>query len=148
MTPLDLTMHFDGGIWPNPGGEPQYGWHVDTADGVRVADGRGKLVGLPIEQRTNNTAEFAGLRAGLQWVAAFRLAPIDRLSVFGDSQLVVEIVAGRWKAKKPHLLKLAIECKMLIEDLDVGHFEIGWKPREQNAEADRLAGVQTPARVM
>jgi ribonuclease HI len=139
MTPLDLILHFDGGVWPNPGGDPHYGWHLDIVEGVRVADGSGKLVSLPAAERTNNTAEFAGLRSGLLWVASFRLATVDRLTVYGDSRLVVEIVAGRWRAKKPHLAALSKQCKEIIAGLDVGHFDISWKPRRENAEADRLA---------
>lgn len=141
MAPLDLVMHFDGGVWPNPGGDPKYAWHLDTVEGVRVADGSGKLTGLPPAERTNNTAEFAGLRAGLLWVASFRLATVDRLTVYGDSRLVVEIMVRRWRAKKRHLKALAGQCKEIVAGLDIGHFEISWKPRRDNAEADRLAAL-------
>lgn len=141
MLPLDLTLHFDGGVWPNLGGGPRYGWHLDTVEGVRVADGRGMLTGLPAAARTNNTAEFAGLRAGLLWVAALRLATLDRLTVYGDSRLVVEIMTGRWRAKKDHLADLSDQCKRIIAGLDVGHVDIRWKARRDNAEADRLAAI-------
>jgi ribonuclease HI len=139
VTSLDLVLHFDGSCDPNPGGIPSYGWHLDTVEGERVAQGSGALTYLPVEQRTNNTAEFAALRAGLTWIAALQFVPVDRLVVVGDSQLVVQVISGKWKAKKPHLWELAADCRHLIEQLDVGHFEIKWVRREFNAEADRLA---------
>lgn len=137
---LDLVLHFDGSCHPNPGGIPRYGWHLDTTDGLRVADGSGAMTDRPPEQRTNNTAEFAALRAGLAWVASCRFATIDRLVVRGDSRLVVEVVNGRWKAKKRHLVELAADCRHLIGNLDVGHFELAWVPRDENAVADLIAG--------
>ena len=138
-TPLTLVLHFDGACWPNPGGTPTYGWHLDTTDGERIADASGTAPGLPVEQRTNNTAEFCGLIAGLKWLASVRFAAIDVLTIHGDSQLVVEIAAGRRRAKKPHLQHLSDECRAILARLDVGDIVLEWVPRERNRVADVLS---------
>lgn len=134
-----LVLHFDGSCTKNPGGEMGFGWHVDTADGVRVADESGPVHGYPEPERSCNTAEFEALLAGLEWVSAFRLVEIDRLDIRGDSQLVVKIVNGEWNAKKPHLKVLADRCKRQLRDIDAGHIDLSWIPREQNDAADRLS---------
>lgn len=136
----NITLHFDGGCAGNPGGRMTYGWHADDSDtGERIAEYGGEVYGYPPEERTNNTAEFTALLCGLEWVAAYRERPIDRLTVRGDSNLVVNVMARKWKAKKEHLKSLMLQCFDVVKSLDVGHLEFEWVPREQNAEADRLA---------
>lgn len=142
--PLDLVLCFDGGCWPNPGGVPTYGWHLDTRDGVGVAEGRGVARGLVPEQRTNNTAELLALYAGLSWVAGCRVLHVDRLIVYGDSQLAVNLFNGTWRAKKPWLADLTRDCQEVAASLDAGHLEAMWHPREHNRRADALAGVVVP----
>lgn len=119
----------------------RFGWHLDTEDGKRVAEEFGPVHGYPREERTNNTAEFEAVLAGLEWVAAFRLIPIDHLIVTGDSQLTLNILAGSWKAKKEHLRSLDKRCRATIAVMDIGHIEFKWVPRERNTEADRLSKV-------
>jgi ribonuclease HI len=133
---MDLVLHFDGGCWPNPGGVTRYGWHLDTAEGVRVADSSG-VYPAEGEARTNNTAEWAALEAGLRWLSKLRL-PINTLLILGDSQLVVRQFKGEWKCKKPWLLEFRESCRELLGGLDVGHVSVEWRPREENAEADAL----------
>lgn len=136
---LNLLMHFDGSCNPNPGGRMGYGWHIDTDGGERVAEDGGEVTGYPAHERTNNTAEFAALLSGLEWVAAFKWATIDTLTIRGDSQLVVKIVNGEWKAKKPHLKVLAEQCRAAVGRVEAGHISLEWVPRESNATADTLS---------
>ncbi len=137
-TPIALTLRFDGSCNPNPGGIPSYGWHIDGPDGLRFADGIGTCPMSDPSLCTNNTAEWAGLRAGLLWLSKFRLT-IDVLEIRGDSNLVINVLNGDWKSKKPHLTALRDECRMLLDMIDAGHIEATWIPREENAEADRLS---------
>lgn len=138
-TPMTMTLHFDGACTVNPGGVMTFGWHLDTTDGRRVAEGSGPINGYPREERSCNTAEFEAALAGLEWVSQFRLLPIDVLRVVGDSQLVINVLSRSWKAKKSHLRALAERCRLAVEEIDAGHIEYQWVPRERNGEADRLS---------
>jgi ribonuclease HI len=136
---VDLVLHFDGSCDVNPGGRMGYGWSLTTADGELVAEESGEVNGYPPAERTNNTAEFEALLAGLEWVSAFRWATIDTLTVRGDSQLVVKIVNGEWRAKKPHLRELATRCVRQVQEVEAGDIVIEWVRREENVTADRLS---------
>ena len=57
-----------------------------------------------IGETTNNVAEYRALIAGLEAAAA---TPARAVKVRGDSKLVIEQVAGRWKVKQAHLRPLA-----------------------------------------
>lgn len=142
MGPVNLTLHFDGGCSFNPGGAMRFGWVLTDDDGRRWAEASGPVDGYPFAERSCNTAEFTAALAGLEWVAALRFPPIDTLTVRGDSRLVVEILNRRWQARKDHLRVLADRCAAALADIDAGHIEVVWVPREQNAEADRLAGAK------
>lgn len=136
--PTDLTLHFDGAIQGNPGGQMSFGWHLDTEDGIRVAEDGGLIHGYSHDESTNNTAEMEAMLAGLKWVAGLRLFSVNVLTVVGDSQLAIRIVSGQWKAKKPHLQRLRNRCQAVLNNI-AGHVEFVWVPREQNARADALA---------
>ncbi len=81
--------------------------------------------------RTNNIAEYHGL--------IFLLRHLDKLEVkdrirrayqiFGDSQLVIRQMNGRYRVTKPHLATLHAQAKRLAEALDVRFQEV---PREKN----------------
>lgn len=138
MNPMKLVLHFDGSTTVNPGGVMRLGWHLDS-DGRRVAEESGPIHGYPDAERSCNTAEFEAVLAGLEWVAAFRLAPVSALTVCGDSQLVIRILNGEWKAKKPHLKLLAEQCRLTLAEMK-HPVKFVWIPRERNAEADRICG--------
>ncbi len=142
-TPINLTMNFDGGCWPNPGGKMTYGWAVWVVshDSSPFSDDHGAIAGHPPNECTNNTAEFTALLNGIRWLSKLRI-PIDTLTIRGDSQLVIKIMNNEWKAKKPHLQRLAADCRTALKTLDVGHIELEWIPREQNSHADALASTR------
>jgi ribonuclease HI len=131
---IGWVMHFDGLCQPrNPGGVAAYGYQIHH-DGKLVHEGSG-LAAPPGPDATNNVAEFTALVEGLRWLRAHgATAPIVR----GDSQLVIETLHGRWKLTSPRLKPLHDEAKGLIAEL---HARLGWVPREENAEADRLSRV-------
>ncbi len=82
---------------------------------------------------THNVAEYNGLLAGLEH--ALELG-VTELAVYGDSRIVVEQTAGRWKVKSENLRELHARAQELAGRFDRITFE--WVPRERNAEADRL----------
>lgn len=131
------VLHFDGGCSPNPGGLMTFGWHLDTEAGRPVARGRGRLPEADGTLRTNNVAEMRALLKGLRWVNAAK-RPIDQLIVQGDSQIAVFIASREWKARKPHLKKIAREIWAEVRNFQKD-VVFQWVPRRMNQKADNLA---------
>jgi len=137
---MHLLLHFDGSCANNPGGPLGFGWHIDDDVGKAVAEESGPITGYRPEESTNNVAEFEALLAGLEWLGALKAFPVESLTIRGDSQLVVKIVSGKWKAKAEHLKALAENCKSAVESLPTNAVRYEWIPREMNSRADALAG--------
>lgn len=140
---MDWVLHFDGGVTVNPGGVMTYGFHLDTADGDRLAEGGGKVPGFAPDTRTNNTAELYALLMGLRAALAVQAEPPATLRVFGDSRLAVNAATGRYRMQKPHLRELA---ELVWEELAAVRragvaVEVEWVPRAENARADALGRV-------
>jgi ribonuclease HI len=134
--PLLLAQHFDGCCWPNPGGAAAYGWHVDVLDAGAArpfAEGHGPVTD---PDATGNLAEWRALEAGLCWLAHLTV-PVGRLRIFGDSQLVVHQLTGRWKCKTARLAAIRDECQRLLGRLAA--WDAFWVPRGRNERADGLA---------
>lgn len=129
-----LTLYFDGACEPtNPGGISTGGWLIKDSSGVTIASD--SLYICEGEGSTNNVAEYGALLAGVK--AAVKLLPEgDQLVIRGDSKLVVNQIAMRWKCNKDHLRRLRDEC---ISTLYGVRWKSEWIPREQNSEADTLS---------
>jgi ribonuclease HI len=130
-----LIANFDGSCNPNPGGVCSYGF-VIWRDATRLHEGHG-----PAAPRgpgaTNNVAEYTGCIKALEWVLA---NGIDEPFVLrGDSELVLKQLKGEYKVKSPLLAPLYWRARELCGKVRSLRFE--WVPREQNAEADRLASL-------
>jgi ribonuclease HI len=128
-----VLIYFDGGSRGNPG---------PAAIGALVLDpsteppGRLATVSERIGVATNNVAEYRALIAGLEAASA---TPARAVKVRGDSQLVIEQLAGRWKVKQRHLQPLHAHAQALLDDyeeVDLAHVR-----REQNVEADALVNA-------
>lgn len=129
------TLYFDGSCQPrNPGGHATYGWVLLDADGDEVHSDCGHVCSG--EGATNNVAEYAALLRGLEWAAGNKTARLQSLRLLGDSQLVVNTVAGKWRCKKPHLQRLLRQIQQLLFRRE---WTIGWIPREENSRADELS---------
>ena len=135
-----LILNTDGGCWPNPGGDPRWGWVARTPDGPVLAQAHGVVTGLPEAERTNNVAEWLGVIEALKWVRDGALR-VDVLELQGDSQLILGQLEGRWRAKKPHLARYLAVARAVAAELDVGDLTVTWVPREQNELADSLADM-------
>ena len=125
-----LIVNVDGAARGNPG---------PAGIGVTVADDDGRVVAELAEgigHATNNQAEYRAALAGLELAAAHGASAVLLRS---DSRLLVEQLAGRFRVKDPILRRLHEEARSLMarfEDVSLEHV-----PREQNADADRLANV-------
>jgi|SRR6185295_12313232 len=128
-----LIANFDGSCNPNPGGVCSYGFVV-WRDNVRLHEGHG-----PAAPRgpgaTNNVAEYTGCIKALEWIRDQKLA--EPVVLRGDSELVLKQLKGEYKVKSPLLAPLYWKARELASGFPSLRFE--WVPREQNADADRLA---------
>ena len=135
-TPDDsrAVIYADGGSRGNPG-EAAYGIVVQRG-------GRTMRMGRALGVATNNEAEDHALLAGLDWALK---EGITDLTVFSDSELVVQQVSGKYKVKHPNLKPLflqALERKKKIKKFKIFHIK-----REHNSEADALVNEVLDARV-
>ena len=81
----------------------------------------------------NNVAEYIALLEALQ--CALNLNA-ETLRVYSDSQVVVRQMRGEYQCRSPRLYSLHWICRKLARSL---RFSIHHVPRENNAEANRLA---------
>lgn len=123
----DVT--FDGGSLGNPG--KGYGSFVIDAEGVR-----GRPVRLDFspngEVVTNNQAEYRSLIAALQSILEMNGEGHPSVVIHGDSKLVFEQLAGRWKVKNAGLAPLFREATALLGEFSTVVFE--WHGRASSIE--------------
>ena len=120
----------DGGARGNPG-PAAVAAVVTGADGGVLAE-EGRYIG----EATNNVAEYRALIAGLEAAVAI---PSRGVKVRGDSKLVIEQVAGRWKVKEDHLRPLCARARELLAGYE--HVDLGHVRREFNRDADALVNA-------
>jgi hypothetical protein len=101
-----------------------------TAHGVAVNGG---------PDSTNNVAEYHGLIKGLE--AAARCGVSD-LKVFGDSNLVILQMRGKWTVHAANLVPLNRWAREVARQ--IAKVSYHWIPREENAEADALSKLGQP----
>jgi len=123
-----LVINVDGLSKGNPG---------PSAIGVVIRDAQGRLVDSisnRIGMATNNQAEYRALIAALERAIELNAKEIHLES---DSELLVRQVNGRYRVKNPTLRSLYQKVLQLRNKLDC--LTIVHIPRQQNAEADKLA---------
>lgn len=123
-----VVIYADGASQGNPG---------PSAIGATIKDKEGRLlasISRGIGTTTNNQAEYRALIAALE--EAIRLG-VRQADIYLDSELVVRQLNGKYRVKNAALKPLFQKAKQLrscLENCTVNHI-----PRQQNAEADRLA---------
>jgi ribonuclease HI len=138
---MNLTIHFDGSCWPNPGGLAKYGFTVRSTDGKINHRGYG-VIGNN-ERMSNNHAELYAMAEGLEWaIALMRLQKLSAIIVIGDSQVAVRLMDGgyrarNWKLYYPQYVRAKIAQEYLESYTCTVKFE--WCPREMNQECDDLS---------
>lgn len=125
---LELIAHVDGGSLGNPG-PAGVGVVLDGAEGGRIHIS--KWVG----RQDNNVAEYLALVEALQCAVILKAR---KLHVYSDSQVVVRQMLGAYNCRSPRLYSLHWVCRKLARSLE---FSISHIPREENREANRLAGA-------
>ncbi len=117
-------LWFDGACQGNPGSGGAGAF-------IRIEGEMAVRIHQKIRHCTNNEAEYLGLIIGLEYA---KKLGVKALTVRGDSKLVVEQAAGRWRVKKDHLKPYFGYVSFLLESFREVSME--WIPREANHDAD------------
>lgn len=127
-----IKLYFDGACEPvNPGGHGTYGFVVREGDEI-VKKGSGYLG--KGDNMTNNVAEYTAMIEGLKYL---RDNYADRkIMVYGDSQLAIRQMTGRYAVRSERIRPLWKEAKDIAKEMNISY---QWVPREQNEEADALS---------
>ncbi len=126
---MNVVAFIDGSSLGNPG---------EAGCGVVLKDEEGsvlQMLGEYIGRATNNVAEYRGLLACLRLASEMG---VRSLTVFSDSELMVNQMKGTYRVKQPHLKELHSQVLEAIR-IDSLRFKIHHIPREKNREADELA---------
>ncbi len=122
-----LEVYVDGSSLSNPG---------PAGAGV-VIYRKGRVIcqkSVYLGKTTNNVAEYMALILALQEVLSMK---DEEVSVYADSELVVQQVKGKYKVKNERLYTLNILAKHLVGL--IGKLSLLHKGREENKQADLLA---------
>jgi ribonuclease HI len=133
-----IEVYIDGLCQPiNPGGIACYAFIV-KGEGKNIYREYG-IAGKPFSiDSTNNVAEYTALAKALEWLITNNLVS-DKVEIKSDSQLIVNHLSGRYKAKAKRIIPLYKRVMLLKSRfLDV---HIRWIPREENREADMLTKI-------
>src|ERR1700758_1001862 len=122
----ELVAYVDGGSLGNPG-PSGIGIIIDGCESgtIRIS----KWIG----HQDNNVAEYVALMEALQFAVALKA---KALHVYSDSEVVVRQMRGEYICRISRLSPLHWPCRKLARALI---FSIAHVPREDNAEANRLA---------
>ena len=133
--PTPWRAWFDGSAHPNPG-RCGIGALLLGPDGEKIAISQAAGYG------NSSEAEYLALIAVLE---AARDAEARDLTLYGDSQVVINDVSAVDASAAPSLRILRAAARALIEQL--GGPTLRWIPRQKNAEADALSqrAIAAPA---
>jgi ribonuclease HI len=127
-----IQAWFDGSCEPNPGGHAAWG-AVVKVDGV-IVFAKGGYIGFG-EMMTNNVAEYCGCIAALEEISKYA----GNAVVFGDSEMVIRQMSGKYRAKRGLYMPRFYEAKALPEKLGKQRVTFEWISREQNQRSDALS---------
>jgi len=122
-----IYLYFDGACKPNPG-KMGIGY-VLMDEGGNVLEKGKKRLGLG----TNNVAEYLALLEGLKSAMKYG----DRVTIRGDSKLVIEQLRGNYKVKTPHLRELFEQVLELLRNFQ--EVRVEWVDEGENEMAHDLA---------
>lgn len=123
------TGGFDGAAQPTNPGPRGIGAWLDNPEGITTW-----TCSSQVGRGTNNEAEWLALIALLEAAAA---AHVPTLHIRGDSRLVVEQFAGRWKIRDTRMRTLAVRAHQIAAAIPT--VTCVWVPRDANTRADTLS---------
>lgn len=129
-----FTLYFDGGTnGPNLiaklGG---YGSWLIEFNGFSVRRDRVQFEYDLHGRVTNNVAEYLSLLHGLRWLESVESKDEFRVLIVGDSQLVLNQIAGTWKCKHERMRQHLAEATRRLSEF--AHYSCLWEPRNKNVE--------------
>ena len=114
-----ILAWFDGACEPvNPGGTATFSAIIKDEAGTVLSKEHG-MVGKG-DAMSNNVAEYAGVLHILKYLSS---PPPGRVTIHGDSKLVINQLNDRWRVRKGLYLSIAIETKQLLAHL----LGLGWQ---------------------
>ena len=137
----ELKAYFDGCCEPvNPGGTAAYGV-VILRNRQKIFEASKLFVPQKGREKetSNNVAEYSGFKAILDYLITHNLtdAPI---TVYGDSNLVIQQMFGTWRIKFGFYVPIAKTCKAMLKQFP--HITGTWIPKEKNSLADELSKAE------
>jgi ribonuclease HI len=130
------TLFFDGCSKGNPGRAGAGAVLYNPAGGEVFAES--VFAGY---SATNNEAEYTGLILGLNETLKHS---ITELQVFGDSQLVIRQMQGKYKVNSPNLVPLHQCATTLASKFSKIEFEHVYRNKNQRADALSNRGETSP----
>ena len=79
---------------------------------------------------TNNVAEYLALTRGLEWLQSIADKHDYHVHIYGDSELVLKTLSGKFKLKAAHLRPLRDRCLELLAGF--GSWQTEWQGRANN----------------
>lgn len=134
-----LKIMFDGSCGPvNPNGNVGYGYALfDEDSGDVLCEGWGYVLYDGSFQTSNNFAEWGAIRLALEHLVSSGYS-YNKLSICGDSMLVIRQVEGKWKIKggsySPIARRTLKDFGAIIKGAEVYH--VG---RDDNDYCDELS---------
>jgi ribonuclease HI len=138
---MKFIVHTDGGSRSNPG---------PAALGVVISNEKGqklKEFGEYLGTATNNEAEYTAAIFALKKIKSLwgkENAKKSEVSMFADSELLVQQMRGEYKIENAKMQPLFLELWNLIIDFKKVRFSA--IPRERNKDADRLVNETLDAK--
>ena len=119
---------FDGSAKPNPG-IMKIGGHIKNLKDMETTLWS---FSIGLGEGTNNRAEYLAL---IELLEIAIKKGIRKINIYGDSDLAVKQVNGKWKANKT-MAPLRDKAIQLLSNFD--HWSLSHVPRALNSEADAL----------
>lgn len=131
----DVEIWVDGACEPNPGGTA-YGAFVVKRAGEEIASWVAQVGSGPA--MSSNVAEYKAVISALWWLLA-RPDQSGRVTIYSDSQLVVQQMRGNWRLRGGLYLGEASTARRLAAQFPASALTFQWIPREENFQADGLS---------
>jgi formyltetrahydrofolate-dependent phosphoribosylglycinamide formyltransferase len=125
--PDQIIIYTDGGSRGNPG---------PSAAAFTLTDDKGKQIAAKafyLGENTNNVAEYTAVLKALECAKQYNT---PKISVFSDSELLVQQLKGKYKVKSENILPLFEQVRTMLLEFD--SYEIKHITRDKNSKADEL----------
>lgn len=134
-----ITIHFDG-AYRYSYGKHEYGcgW-VISQNGVDIVSK--SFGGISEEPFSSNASEYLALKDALEYLIISEYFEFDRLTIVGDSRLVINQISDKWKMNEGIYVKIGREVKNYIYLHFHRNVDYKWISRNFNQKADELSKI-------